>query len=238
LYRIGSNSFSPGRTSSAAPAAPAKKRHNPISARRIDSSPLAMSNVPRRKRIYKARMKKIACAAALLLSLPALSKEVAGVKVPETMTVEGKELKLNGAGIRKKLVFKVYVGALYLEAPSTDARAIVTSDQIKSVHMTFMRNVEKDKILNAFKEGFENNTPGKAAALSKEIDRIGPDLKDLKEGSEMIVTYVPGKGTTIAIKGGAEASVAGKDFGDAIFRNWLGANPADDDLKKEMLAGK
>jgi hypothetical protein len=182
-------------------------------------------------------MKKLLFAVALLSSSAAVSKDVAGVKVPETISAGGKELKLNGAGIRKKFVFKVYVGALYLESPSTDASQIVSSDQVKSVHMTFLRNVEKDKILGAFKEGFENNSKDKAAALSPEIDKLAPSLTDLKEGSEMIVTYVPGTGTTISIKGGKEQTVAGKDMGDALFRNWLGAHPADDDLKKEMLAG-
>ncbi len=47
--------------------------------------------------------------ALLALSVSSLSPavEVAGVKVPDTVTVDGKTLKLNGAGVRKKLLFKV-----------------------------------------------------------------------------------------------------------------------------------
>ena len=77
-------------------------------------------------------MKKTAGLAVTLcvsLVLPVLAKEVAGVNVPESTTVEGKTLKLNGAGLRKKVVFKVYVAGLYLETPSKDAAAVISSDQ-------------------------------------------------------------------------------------------------------------
>lgn len=54
----------------------------------------------------------------------------------------------------------------------------------------------------------------------------------------MTVVYVPGKGTTIGMQGGASVTIEGKDFGDAMFRNWIGGKPADGGLKTELLAGK
>ena len=87
---------------------------------------------------------------ALLLGLaaafPVLAKEVAGVSLPETTTVDGKTLKLNGAGLRTKVVFKVYVLGLYLETPSRDATAIISSDQVKSLRMSLLRSVGGPKI--------------------------------------------------------------------------------------------
>jgi hypothetical protein len=183
---------------------------------------------------------RMAAVSMAVLAAPALAREINDVQVPETVTVEGKTLKLNGAGIRKAyfIKVKVYVGALYLETPSTDPEAIVSSEQVKSVHMSFLRNVGKEKIMNAFKEGFEKNSADKAAALTPRLDKISQALSDLKTGSELDVTYVPGKGTTVSLVGGGSATVEGKDFGDAIFRNWLGKEPADADLKTDMLAGK
>jgi hypothetical protein len=186
------------------------------------------------------KLLRLAAVSLAVLSTSALAREIQGVKVPETVAVEGKTLKINGAGIRKAyfIKVKVYVGALYLETPATDPDAIVSSDQAKAVHMFFLRDVGKEKIMNAFKEGFEKNTPASAAALAPKIDGVSQALSDLKEGSELVVTYLPGKGTTISITGGGTATVPGKDFGDAIFRNWLGKEPADGDLKTDMLAGK
>ena len=51
----------------------------------------------------------------------------------EALKVGGERtLKLNGLGLRKKAVFKVYVGGLYLESPSKNAGAILGSDQAKA----------------------------------------------------------------------------------------------------------
>src|SRR5262249_60989392 len=54
------------------------------------------------------------------LSLHALAAELAGATLPDTLKAGEKTLKLNGLGLRKKAVFKVYVGGLYLESPSKD----------------------------------------------------------------------------------------------------------------------
>ncbi len=176
---------------------------------------------------------------ALLLSAsPALARPVASVEVPETLSIEGKTLKLNGAGIRKKFVVKVYVGALYLEETSQNADAIIKADSVRVVKMTFLRSVEKDKLVGAFKEGFEKNSPDKAAAFAAHLDKISAAITDAKEGSVMTVAYSPGKGTQISMQGGGSVTIEGKDFGDAMFRNWLGGKPADGGLKTEMLAGK
>ena len=178
-----------------------------------------------------------AAVAVVALPGPALAKEVAGVNVPDTITVEGKTLKLNGAGIRKKFIIKVYVGALYLETTATNANAIIKADEAKQIRMHFLRGVEKDKILGAYKEGFEKNSKSKVAELQVGLDKLSAGLADMNKGGEMTVTYVPGKGTIVKQSSGAMVEVAGKEFADALLRTWLGSEPADGDLKKEMLAG-
>jgi hypothetical protein len=175
-------------------------------------------------------------AAALLANVPAAARarDVAGVELPETVTVEGRELRLNGAGVRKRAWIEVYVGALYLEAPSSDANAIVQADAPKRVRMVFLRDVDRSSILKAFREGFEKNSAEQAGALSKQLDEVKPAIADVKKGGEIVVTYVPGAGTTVAGPGGT-ATAEGKAFADGLFRNWLGRRPADGNLKKRML---
>jgi hypothetical protein len=172
---------------------------------------------------------------ALAAALPASAREVAGVKLDDAVEVAGQPLRLNGAGIRKRFVVKVYVGALYLAAPSSDAEAIVAADAPKRVRMVFLRDVDRKSILGAFKDGFEANSPKEAAELSRQLDAIAKDIPDLKEGGELVVTYLPGEGTTLEATGGGKAAVPGKPFADALFRNWLGSKPADKDLKQGML---
>jgi hypothetical protein len=172
---------------------------------------------------------------AVVLAAPASAREVAGVKLDDTVSVAGQSLALNGAGIRKKFVIKVYVGALYLSSPSADPEAIVAADAPKRVRMVFLRDVERDSVLGAFRDGFDANSGAQAAQARADLDRVAGAIPDMKEGGELVVTYVPGEGSTIAAAGGASATVPGKAFADALFRNWLGPKPADEGLKKAML---
>jgi long-chain acyl-CoA synthetase len=57
------------------------------------------------------------------LGTAALAGELAGITLPDTLKAGEKTLKLNGLGLRKKAVFKVYVSGLYLESPSKNAGA-------------------------------------------------------------------------------------------------------------------
>jgi hypothetical protein len=180
-----------------------------------------------------------AVALALLLAAPAPARaaKVAGVDFPDRVDVGGQALQLNGVGLRKKFIVKVYAGGLYLKEPSQDAAAVVAVDAPKRVRMVFLRTVTRAQVMDAYREGFEKNSGGAGLAdLLAKLDRIGPAIPDrLNEGTEMLVTYVPGEGTTVVAAGGGSVTVEGKPFADALFKNWLGARPADDDLKKGML---
>ena len=180
--------------------------------------------------------KMVVAVAALSLAAPALARQVGGVEFPDAVNVGGTELKLNGAGIRTRFVVKVYAGGLYLAEPSGDAEAILAADAPKRVRMVFLRDVDKKKIMETYREGFENNSAGpELGGLLAKLEQIGPALADMRRGGEMFVTYVPGKGTTVAAAGGSSVTVEGKDFADAMFRNWLGPKPADPSLKGAFL---
>ena len=173
---------------------------------------------------------------AVLLALPAASKEVAGVKLSETTSVAGKELKLNGAGLRKKLVFKVYVAGLYLETPSKDAQQVIGSEQIKRVRMSMRRDLKREAIVEAIENGFKKNAGDKLPALKQRLDSLISAIPaELKEGDDMLLTYVPGKGTTLQSGSGQALSVEGKDFAAALFSVWLGNSPVDEGLKDALL---
>jgi hypothetical protein len=180
-------------------------------------------------------MRHLIAVLALALTFPVLARDVAGVPVPDSATVGGRALVLNGAGLRSKFFVKVYVGALYLEQRSTDPAAIVAADGAWKVVMFFKREVEKKQILGAFKEGFENNSRGDLEKLLPGLARIDAIMKDLKTGDVLEIAYLPGAGSTVTAPGGATVTIDGKSFADALLRNWLGDKPADGDLKSGML---
>ena len=183
-------------------------------------------------------------AALLLAALPASALEVAGVKVADSITVDGKTLQLNGAGLRTKsfLKVKVYVAALYVTEPSTDPAALVALDAPKVLRMTLMRDVDRASMQGAFRDGIEANSPTQVAALAPKLKQVEAAFPpEFKEGQVMAVTYIPGQGTTVGVEGVKGVAVEGKDFADALFRIWLGPKPTDgglEDLQAALLGGK
>ena len=177
----------------------------------------------------------LALGATLVLGGTATAKEFAGVTLPDTATVAGKTLKLNGMGLRKKAIFKVYVGGLYLEAPSKDAAAILAADAPRELAMQFLREVDKAKLAETYREGFTANAPDKAAAQKANVDKFLSWVADVKDGTKWAITYVPGKGTTLALDGKEAGTIEGKDFADLVFSLWLGPKPPSEDLKKGLL---
>jgi hypothetical protein len=178
-----------------------------------------------------------AAAALLVLALPLGARELAGVTMPDTLAVGGQTLKLNGVGLRKKAIFKVYVGGLYLDTPSTDAAAILARDGAKAVRMQFLRNLRKTQLVDAFREGFDGNAPQKAAAQKTAVDRFLALIPDVKEGETLTLSYTPGKGTSVALGAKELGVVEGREFAEALFSIWLGPKPPSDSLKAAMLGG-
>ena len=171
--------------------------------------------------------------AAPILNLVAGS--LAGVTLPDTVQVGNTTLLLNGLGLRTKFMVKVYVAGLYLEQKSSDPNAILKSDTPKRIVMHFVHGVSKGQMTDAFQESFNNNAPEASKTMKADIDRLLGALEPLKEGDEMIFTYVPGTGTTMAIKGQEKLTIAGPAFAPVLFSVWLGPKPPNSDLKKGLL---
>jgi len=161
--------------------------------------------------------------------------EVAGVPVPERLQVDGWPLRLNGAGLRSRLFVKVYVGALYLERPCGDAAVILAAEAPWAVTLHFRRDVDHDKILEAFLAAFELNSPGQLALLEPQLEVFHAVLRDLRAGEALTIHYLPGAGTTLTMPGGATARVPGRPFSEAVLRTWLGEHPTDASLKASLL---
>ena len=179
----------------------------------------------------------LALALGLITTLPARAKEVAGVSLPETATVDGKTLRLNGMGLRKKVVFKVYVAGLYLETPSKDAASVISSDQVKRMQLSVLRSLSSRQVNEAIEEGFEKNSKASMAALKARLEKLATMIPNVEKGDQILLTYVPGKGTVVSAKNAEKGVIEGKDFADALFSVWLGSNPVQEDLKAALLGG-
>lgn len=176
----------------------------------------------------------LALAGALVGAAPALAKTVQGVTFPDTSSVGGKPVTLNGMGVRVAYIFvKVYVGGLYLATPTHDATAAIQTDEPKRVLLQFLRDVTHEEMVNAMREGFAHTA---STALQPQVDQFsGFFTQPLVTGSQASFDYVPGTGTTVTIGGQAKGTIPGADFMRALWGIWLGDKPADANLKAGML---
>jgi Leu/Phe-tRNA-protein transferase len=167
----------------------------------------------------------------------AMGIEIGGVQLPDSLTVNNAKLQLNGAGLRKKAVIKVYAGGLYLLKKETDPAKIIAADEPMVIRMHFIYSkVSKEKLVNTWNEGFANATNGNTEAIQKEINQFnGYFTEDAKKGDVYDVIYLPGHGISVEINGKRKGPIPRLEFKQAVFGIWLGEKPADAKLKKGML---
>jgi hypothetical protein len=185
------------------------------------------------------RLLWIAC--GLLLSGNLWALEVAGVKLPDTAQVGNANLQLNGAGLRTKFFFKIYVSALYLPQKQSVADPIIADEHEHRVALHILHELSSKKLYGAFSEAIEvNHSHAELAALDaqmKQMRQIFDEVKEVKPGDVITLDYLPASGTQLGVNGTVRGTIAGTAFNRALLRIWLGSKPVQDDLKKAMLGG-
>lgn len=182
-----------------------------------------------------------ALALGAFISISAEGAEIEGVKLADKVQLGGSELALNGAGVRTRVFFKVYVGALYLQKKASAPEAVLADSGPKRIAMHMLRDLTAEQLFSALNEGLKNNhAPGDLVKLEpqvKQLEGIFSAVKAAKIGDTILLDYVPGTGTRVVVNGDGKGTVAGEEFNRALLRIWLGDQPADAALKKAMLGG-
>jgi hypothetical protein len=183
-------------------------------------------------------MNRFAYLLGLSLATGSFAATVAGVSIADSVRVGTQTLVLQGTAIRSKLIFKVYVAALYLPARRADAPAVLAADEPRRMEMRFLRAVSSGKVCEAWKEGLAANVPGAGDELKGQFDRLCAWVPDVLEGSLVALTYVPGSGTSVEVDGQARGMAPGKAFADAVLACWIGPEPGPGpDFKRSLLGG-
>ena len=176
---------------------------------------------------------------ALILTFLAVTQsfalEVAGVQMDQAVTVHGQPLKLNGYGLRKKFFIKVYIGSLYAPKRLGTSTEALNDKSDKLIRMNFLHTkVEKEKIIEAFSEGFANNSPDLAGApeVKKFLSLFSADFN---RGDVVDLTLSSDGSVTASHNGKPLGTVASTKLAKGVLAIYLGDKPADDSLKKGML---
>ena len=164
----------------------------------------------------------------------ARAASLAGVDMPDTVTVDGTTLVLNGMGLRQATILRVkaYVGGLYLEQRTSDANTVIDSRQTKRVTMKFLRDIDGGQLASGWADELRKLDTKPPEDRIAQFTALIPDVK---KGDAMSFTWRPGKGIDAELNGKARGSIADDGFARALFTVWFGPKPGDENLKRGML---
>jgi hypothetical protein len=199
---------------------------------------ISISSINRRLGLaHLAAGAALACACVLPASA---AVDVSGYKFEDTNKVAGKDLKLNGAGMRTKFVIKVYAAGLYLPEKSKAVAEILKQEGPRRVTLQMARDVSSEDFGKAFMEGLNDNVD--KAEKQKIVAQIGKfgemfaGVDGLKKGDVLHIDWIPGSGTVCELNGKKLIeNVPDIAFYNALLRIWLGDKPVDRSLKPALL---
>ena len=179
---------------------------------------------------------------ALLLGAASLAAtiEIAGVKVEDSVTVAGTKLMLNGAGIRYKGPFKVYVAELYTSKKVTSLDELIAAPGPKRMTLVMTREIEASPFGKLLTRGMEDNNP------KSEMSKLIPGLMKMSEiftanknfvpGDTIFMDWIPGTGLVIFARGKVQSEPFKEpEFFKALMGIWLGPQSAYWKLKDNLL---
>ena len=186
------------------------------------------------------KMKKLAIVlVGLVMALPGFSQtKIGGNVMPNVMKVDGEYLKMNGGGIREKFFLDLYVCVLYVEDKTSDANTVINDDKKMAIKIKVISGmVDNENFEEALREGFDKSTGGDISGVKDRMETMIAEgfKEDIKTNDFYDLVYVPGTGTTLYKNDKALVTVKGLDFKKALFGVWLCDEPADDDLKEDLL---
>lgn len=174
------------------------------------------------------------------LSLNAFALEVAGIKLDDSIKLANVDLKLNGAGVRTKAIFKVYVAGLYLPEKKTTVPEILALPGPRRVMLVMMRDISGEDFGQSFMAGLNSNADSaEKKKLVNQIQQFGEAfnlLPGLKKGDVLFLDWLPGRGTQSVLNGKPMGEIIPDQlFYNAVLKIWVGDKPADASLKPHLL---
>lgn len=148
-------------------------------------------------------------------------------------------LSLNGMAVFSELKRPVYLAALYVEYPSSDAQTILDSDEGKAMELTvtasrwssrrFSEQISKALLINNDLETLKR--------YDVEVIELSGVLKgSLKQGDKVIILRGSKGETIVSVNGTQLLELEKPGFYDMLLRVWIGARPPSSDFKAQLLS--
>jgi Chalcone isomerase-like len=168
-----------------------------------------------------------------------------GVSFDERTPVAGRELVLNGTGMRSAGPIKGYVVALYLPQRARTAEAVVAQQGPKRIRLVFLMGAPVGELVKAVDKGVLRNLdkPEATEKIRPALARLGEQMraaKTVKKGDVVDMDFDPARGLVFTLNGRSfgepipsALSAPSADLYGALLRAFVGEHP----YQKEMRAG-
>ncbi|WP_066739388.1 chalcone isomerase family protein [Cupriavidus sp. D384] len=197
------------------------------------------------RRVTLARRLAVSLCATLALGLllPSVSAmEIGGVRFDDMARLGGRQLPLNGTGLRQVFVIKGYAAGLYLPERARNATVVLGSPGPKRLQIRPLREVESAQFVKTLNDGLrENHSELQMQLLSDrvtQLERTMTQLGTAQRGDIINFDFTPEGGTAVTLNGIPRGqTIPGEDFYQAVLRIFLGEHPVDRNLKRGLLGG-
>ena len=189
-----------------------------------------------RERGRRRHLVVVLAAAAMVISVAAAAAVLNGVSFPDTVTLDGTELRLNGIALRTYswMRIHIYVAALYLEHPTHEAEAILDAREKKLLVLRFVHDVSANQSRTSWLQGFEANCRPPCYLASADVQRFLAAVPAMRAGDRSTFAFTPA-GLSITVNGRTVGTIRDRMFARAILSTFIGANPPTARLKRELL---
>ncbi len=174
----------------------------------------------------------------LLVPTPGPAAVIENVRFETAYEAPGVRLPLQGTGVFRYLGFiKAYAGALYHEAGLSAGQ--ILADRAKRLEVEYfyaLKGEDFGKVTDRFLA--ENVDGATLARIRPQVDYHNSLYRDVRPGDRYALTYLPGRGTELALNGEALGVIPGAEFAAALFAMWLGDAPMNEDFKRQLLGGR
>lgn len=171
-----------------------------------------------------------------LLAAPTTAAEIEGVTFADEVEVGATTLSLAGVGLlRYRVLFKGYVAALYLAEGTPPSRAL--DDVPRRLEIEYFWSIPASGFREATERGMQR-TADDPFRFRSQIDRLNALYQDVRPGDRYALTYLPGRGTELALNGEPLGTIEGPEFSSALFAIWLGDDSLDDSLREQLLSAQ
>ncbi len=168
----------------------------------------------------------------------AVAAQIDGVTFDDQYGAAGVKLTVRGYAILNYMfVIRAYAGALYLPPAVPSSRALSDTPRILELH--YFNAISAEDFRASTTEMIRRNaTPETFNGIRREIDAMNALYRNVSPGDRYRAEYIPGKGTTLYLKGKALGTVRGEVFSKAFFSIWIGSNPIDRSFRDRLLGAR